>query len=82
MISLKSGFTVVGILFLSVSVNAQAVGEPSLEEFRAIYEPEIMDLLKDPDSAKFYWPYHFSREKNGFLTCGYVNAKNGTYIHS
>lgn len=72
----RAGIAFVGIMLLSVTVSAQTTGEPSLEEFRAVYEPAIKEELKDPDSAKFYWPYYFSRESNGFLTCGYLNAKN------
>ena len=76
MILVRVGIAVAGIILLAVTVSAQTAGEPSLEEFRAVYEPAIKEELKDPDSAKFDWPYHFSRESNGFLTCGYLNAKN------
>ena len=76
MISLKAVLLVAVSVLSSVTVSAQAPGEPTLEEFRAVFETAILGELKDPDSAKFDWPYHFSHEQNGFLTCGYVNAKN------
>ena len=68
--------SVAAITTAAAAASAQATGEPSLDEFRAVYEAAIKDELKDPDSARFDWPYHFSRESNGFLTCGYVNARN------
>jgi len=48
-------------------------------------EAAIKSLLVDPDSAKFEWPYGFldgywkppfRKRVTGFVTCGYVNARN------
>jgi hypothetical protein len=50
----------------------------------ALAEEALRARLKDPDSAKFTWPYGFrygtfrlgSKSAEGWITCGTVNAKN------
>lgn len=59
--------------------------QPTWQEFQAIAEKAIAARLKDPDSARFRWRYDMHKgavgifmggTRYGYLTCGFVNAKN------
>jgi len=62
----------------------QPIGDPLMAKHHI--EAVIKSGLRDPDSAKFEWPYgftsgryasHSSGSFEGTITCGTVNAKNG-----
>lgn len=82
---------IVGILSCSLLVAAaprQAPDPgpaPSFEQGVALGEAAILDRLIDPSSAQIEWPYAFhsgtlkalfGKTRAGWITCGYVNAKN------
>jgi hypothetical protein len=58
---------------------------PEWGHYKALAEAAIRGSLVDPDSARFEWPrgYHqggyqplLARKVMGYVTCGYVNARN------
>lgn len=64
--------------------SADAGPRPTIETAQPLIEAAIKSRLKDPDSARFEWPYAFGRTSaalspnapDGWFTCGSVNAKN------
>lgn len=67
---------------------AQATRDQSQTAQRiAAIETAVKATLKDPDSARFNWPFGFAfgqykpvwgrRPPPGWVTCGTINAKNG-----
>lgn len=67
------------------------VEQPDFGKMREIAEGHIRSLLIDPNSAEFSWPHGFTNSSwkpllrkrvEGFVTCGFVNAKNrmGGYV--
>ena len=78
-------------LLLMFSFEGAAMGQeaatiPNEAAMRAMGESAIRAQLIDPSSAQFEWPYGFiegtwptiwkNRKHDGFITCGFVNAKN------
>lgn len=73
---------------IGTSALAQADAKPEM----TIAEPAVRATLKDPDSAKFSWPYDFTytsfrpsafgKQRWVWVVCGTVNAKNsyGGYV--
>jgi len=70
----------------AIAQESEDFGPPLTQaQFRATAEEGIRAQLKDPDSARFKWPYvavpmsykpAFEARRSGYLTCGLVNAKN------
>jgi hypothetical protein len=77
------GTMIVLALMLAAQAEPQA---PARDPRLDAVEQAIRASLRDPDSAKFSWPYGFAqgtyrsmwgRKTAGELICGTVNAKNG-----
>jgi hypothetical protein len=77
------------LLTLSWGAAAQSQAEepaPDYANMRAQGEAAIRERLIDPSSAEIEWPYGFvegtwptifkNRTYDGYITCGFVNAKN------
>ena len=45
---------------LLVTFSNSNIPDPGAEYLATIIQPLVTDMLTDPDSAKFYWPYKFS----------------------
>ena len=67
------------------ALNADYGAMPTTADFVSTVESEIRRRMKDPDSAKFQYPFHaqkgwyqppFGKRYFGWWTCGLVNAKN------
>jgi hypothetical protein len=82
------------LALLALAANALAPAAPALVSPWASDQPPSTEMvedavkatLKDPDSARFTWPYgfvqgtyqtEFNGKYPGSITCGTVNAKNG-----
>ena len=55
--------------------------EPTFEQIKLEVEARTADLLVDPESARFKYPYmtveqRGSKHPNGWATCAMVNARN------
>ncbi len=58
---------------------------PGWDRFKELGESAVRNILIDPDSARFEWPYGYrqggwklflGRMIHGYTACGYVNARN------
>jgi hypothetical protein len=84
-------FAFVASVAAQVVINSTPLVPPTLipqqqAPSTATIETAIRRQLKDPDSAKFVWPYGFvqglwktlyGQTHGGLITCGTLNAKNG-----
>jgi hypothetical protein len=69
------------------AVPAEPVNERPPDPRIAGIETAVKNRLKDPDSARFKWPFGFvfgqykpdwgRRPPSGWVTCGTINARNG-----
>jgi hypothetical protein len=74
---------ILGLALVLAQVTAS--GAPERSAGIVLAETALRSELKDPDSAKFEWPYDFrygtfrlgSKSATGWIICGTLNAKNG-----
>jgi hypothetical protein len=72
------GFDADKVLATAAELQAPPVGSPAMEAIIPQAEQIIRRHLKDPDSARFEWPYQFTQSPKigAWWTCARYNARN------